>query len=156
MQGQDKFDRWISKYPHPNRPFFERPHWTRREFFRIAGAGVTASFLAKRYLRAADVTSAGVATQNKAKNTIFILLAGAPSHIDTFDLKVISGVTPASFNPTTVNGINWPTGLMPKMAAQLGNIAIVRSLRAWALVHSLAQTWTQIGRNPAAALGNSR
>ena len=27
-------------------------------------------------------------------------------------------------------------------------------MNAWALVHSLAQTWAQIGRNPAAALGN--
>ena len=27
-------------------------------------------------------------------------------------------------------------------------------MRSHALVHSLAQTWTQIGRNPAAALGN--
>lgn len=27
-------------------------------------------------------------------------------------------------------------------------------MNAWALVHSIAQTWTQIGRNPAAALGN--
>src|SRR5258708_15458652 len=27
-------------------------------------------------------------------------------------------------------------------------------MSAWALVHSLAQTWSQIGRNPAAALGN--
>ena len=43
---------------------------------------------------------------------------------------------------------------MPKLAARLPDIAIVRSMRAWALVHSLAQTWTQIGRNPAAALGN--
>ena len=33
-------------------------------------------------------------------------------------------------------------------------MAIVRSVRAWALVHSLSQTWVQIGRNPAAALGN--
>ena len=33
-------------------------------------------------------------------------------------------------------------------------MAIVRSVQSWALVHSLAQTWTQIGRNPAAALGN--
>ncbi|MCL5460382.1 hypothetical protein M3M33_17220, partial [Loigolactobacillus coryniformis] len=27
-------------------------------------------------------------------------------------------------------------------------------MRSWALVHSLAQTWTQIGRSPAAALGD--
>jgi len=40
------------------------------------------------------------------------------------------------------------------MGAQLPNFTIVRSVQAWALVHSLAQTWLQIGRNPAAALGN--
>ena len=27
-------------------------------------------------------------------------------------------------------------------------------MQAWALVHSLAQRWTQIGRNPSAALGD--
>ena len=36
----------------------------------------------------------------------------------------------------------------------MGDFAIVRSMQAWALVHSLAQTWTQIGRNPAGVLGN--
>ena len=45
-------------------------------------------------------------------------------------------------------------GILPKMGQQLGNMAIVRSMNAWALVHSLAQHWTQIGRNPAAALGD--
>ncbi len=45
---------------------------------------------------------------------------------------------------------------MPKLGALLGSnkFSIVRSMRAHALVHSLGQTWTQIGRNPAAALGN--
>ncbi|HZT31722.1 MAG TPA: DUF1501 domain-containing protein [Bryobacteraceae bacterium] len=155
MEGQTKFDRFVSRYPHPHQPFFHRPHWTRRRFFQILGSGVTASFLAERYARAADVsTSASVTTQNTAKNTIFILLAGAPSHIDTFDFKLVSGVTPDSFAPASISGVTWPSGLLPKMADQLKNIAIVRSMRAWALVHSLAQTWTQIGRNPAAALGN--
>ena len=36
----------------------------------------------------------------------------------------------------------------------MGDFTIVRSMQAWALVHSLAQTWTQIGRNPAGVLGN--
>ena len=53
-----------------------------------------------------------------------------------------------------MNGILFPTGLLPKLARQLPILAIVRSMRAHALVHSLAQTWSQIGRNPAAALGN--
>ena len=44
---------------------------------------------------------------------------------------------------------------MPKLGAHDSAISrIVRSMRSHALVHSLAQTWTQIGRNPAAALGN--
>ena len=119
----------------------------------VLGSGVTGSYLASLPLRAAD-TRPAVTTQNKAKNVIFILMTGAPSHVDTFDLKMTSGVTPSNFNPATVNGIYWPTGLMPKIAGQLGNVAVVRSMRSWALVHSLAQTWTQIGRSPAAALGD--
>ena len=128
---------------------------SRRAFFEIAGAGVTASYLTGNQARGCTVqTSQPVTTQNKAKNVIFILLAGAPSHTDLFDLKVVNGTTPAAFNPTIVNGTNWPMGILPKMGQQLGNIAIVRSMNAWALVHSLAQHWTQIGRNPSAALGN--
>lgn len=152
MNLREEFDRTAARHPH--RTFFSRPHWTRREFFRVMGAGVTGSFLAERYARAAGTVSASAATRNTARNVVFILLAGAPSHIDTFDLKVLPGITPDSFQPETINGLLWPTGLLPKLAEQLPRIAIVRSMRAWALVHSLAQTWTQIGRNPAAALGN--
>jgi len=36
----------------------------------------------------------------------------------------------------------------------LSDIGIVRSMSSWALVHSLAQTWVQIGRNPTSALGD--
>jgi hypothetical protein len=151
---KNKFDR-IDKDFTPQRPaFFNRPHWTRRQFFQVAGACVTGSYLSQRYARAADITASSVSTINKAKNVIFILLAGAPSHTDTFDLKFLDGTTPPSFAPDTVNGIFFPTGLLPKITVQLPNITIVRSMRSHALVHSLAQTWSQIGRNPAAALGN--
>jgi hypothetical protein len=101
-----------------------------------------------------DVTSAGVTTQNKAKNVIFILLSGAISHTDTFDLKVVNGVTPSNFTLTLTSGVNWPVELLPKMGGLLPNLVLVRSMQAHALVHTLAQHWTQIGRNPAAALGN--
>src|SRR5207248_9101124 len=115
---------------------------------------VTGSMLWRPRAQAASpVVSAPVTTQNKAKNVIFILLTGAPSHTDTFDFKM-SPDTPATLKPDTIGGIVWPTGLLPKMADQLPNMAIVRSVRAWALVHSLSQTWVQIGRNPAAALRN--
>ena len=154
MDGQEKFEQFLKKYPHPHKAFFERPHFTRRRFFEILGAGVTASYLCSRPVSGEVTQLASVTTQNKARNVIFILLAGAPSHTDTFDFKMVPGITPPTFNPATTNGILWPAGLLPKIGAQLGDIAIVRSMRAWALVHSLAQTWTQIGRNPAAALGN--
>ncbi len=153
---QEKFDKFFEKYGWGHKSFFNRPHWTRRRFFQVLGAGVTASYLTQRYAKAQTsvTTNSGMVTKNTAQNVIFILLAGAPSHTDTFDLKVLPGTTPASFNPETANGVLWPTGLLPNLGNMLGDFAIVRSMQAHALVHSLAQTWTQIGRNPAAALGN--
>jgi len=155
MSQRDRFERFVARFPHDHRTFFQRPHWTRRCFFQLLGSGITGSFLSQRYAGAADaITQSSVSTVNKARNVIFILLAGAPSHIDTFDFKFVPGVTPETFQPETIQGLTWPVGLLPKLADHLPKMAIVRSVRAWVLVHSLAQTWTQIGRNPAAALGN--
>ncbi len=153
MNGNEKLERYLQKYPHAHRTFSQRPHWSRREFFELAGAGVVASFLPRRAF-ADGVSQAAPQLVNKAKNVIFILLTGAPAHVDTFDLKELSGTTPADFQPTTVNGIRWPMGLLPGIGGKLNDIVIVRSMRAWALVHSLGQSWVQIGRNPAAALGD--
>jgi hypothetical protein len=155
MTGQEKFNQFVDKYPHPHRSLFNRPHLSRRAFFEVAGAGVAGSFLIPKAAQGCTVQVAQqVTTQNTAKNVIYIQMAGAPSHTDMFDLKVLNGTTPAAFTPTMVKNTNWPMGILPKMGAQLGNMAIVRSVNAWALVHSLAQEWVQIGRNPAAALGN--
>jgi len=154
MNEQEKFDKQFLKNPHPVATFSQRPHLSRRRFMNIAGTGVTASWLASKLPAASIVSSTPVTTVNKARNVIFILLAGAPSHTDTFDFKVINGTTPATFAPDTANGVTFPAGLMPKLAATMDQFAIVRSMQAWALVHSLAQTWTQIGRNPAGVLGN--
>src|SRR5215468_1130723 len=141
---QEKINQWFRKYGWNNKTFFNRPHWTRRAFFSVLGAGVTGAFLPERYARAADVATAGADVKGTAKNVIFILLAGAPSHTDTFDLKMVNGVTPTSFTPATIgNGVFFPTGLLPNLAAQVADFAIVRSVRAHALVRSLAQTWTQ-------------
>jgi hypothetical protein len=156
MTPLEKFNRFVEKHPHHHKTFFNRPHLTRRTFFELMGAGVTGSFLLAKPAQACTVqTQQSVTTINKAKNVIFILLAGAPSHTDLFDMKPVSVTgAPSTVTPTTTHNTLWPMGLMPKIGAQLPNIAIVRSMQAWALVHSLAQTWTQIGRNPAAALGN--
>ena len=152
--NRKQFEKFLAENPGARRPaFFRRPHWTRRNFFQIVGAGVAGSFLT-REAKAAACSSQSVTTQNTARNVIFVLMAGAPSHVDTFDFKMTNGVTPAAANPATLSGILWPTGILPNLGNMLGDIAIVRSAQAHALVHTLGQTWVQIGRNPAAALGN--
>ena len=121
----------------------------RRVFFKTTLGGVAGYFASPlNVLAAPPVTrQLGAPTLNTAKNVIFILMRGAPSQIDTFDLKVGSW-TPADFNPTTVGDMDFPEGLLPNITAQLGHISVVRSMQSTALVHPLLQTWTQIARNP--------
>jgi hypothetical protein len=130
------------------------PQLGRRSFFRIASAGVAGYFLAplsgKSFEARAETNAARLF--GKAKNVIFIHMQGAPSHVDTFDLKV-GPWTPADFNPTSYNGVLFPQGLMPNIATHLNKISIVRSVRAPALVHSLQMVWTQIARNPTSLMG---
>src|SRR3954469_3794684 len=125
MKELDRFNRFVNRHPHDHTPFFKRPHRSRRQFFQLLGAGVTGSMLLRPMSAATTkITSSSVTTQNKAKNVIFILLTGAPSHIDTFDFKMTPS-TPATLQPETISGMNWPTGILPKLAAQLPNFAVV-------------------------------
>jgi len=124
----------------------------RRIFFEIAGAGIAGYFLAPIDLGAqiAPTTQEPAVLMNTAKNVVFVLLQGAPSHTDMFDLKVGSW-TPANFAPTTLNGADFPSGLLPTLASQFDKLALLRSCQSNALVHSLLQTWNQIARNPASS-----
>lgn len=146
-------ERFLKKHPHPHPPLWERPTLSRRNFFRVLGTGLTgyALFQTARPLRL--LAQASVLPLNTAKNCIFLQLAGGPAHTEMFDLKTGSW-TPAEWNPTPYGEILFPQGLLPRTAERLGEIVIVRSMRAWALVHSLAQTWMQIGRSPASAVGS--
>jgi hypothetical protein len=153
---QERFERFVAKHPHDHTHFWRRPAATRRGFFRLVGAGVSGCFFTGERLLAQQTypwTAASVETQNRARNLVFVLLAGAASHTDTFDLKVVPGVTPNDLRPESINGILFPVGILPRTAEHLGRIAIVRSVRSWSAVHGLAQTWTQIGRNPISAFG---
>ncbi|NOT63433.1 MAG: DUF1501 domain-containing protein [Acidobacteria bacterium] len=139
-----------------NRPTFG-PMMGRRHFFGAAAAGVTGFFLTPyaEDVQAMTLNRAvtGAQLKDTARNVIFVLMNGAPSHSDTFDLKV-GAWTPADFNPTTYFGdVLFPQGLMPTIAEKLNRIGIVRSLRAPALVHGLQQIWVQIARNPTSQLG---
>ncbi len=127
----------------------------RRLFFQIAGTGVAGYFLSPFDLlarRSPSPNANPASITGTAKNAIFVFLPGAPSQFDTFDLRVDSW-TPEDFRPTTINGIDFPEGLLPNIAQQLDKISIVRSCQASALVHSLLQAWNQIARNPTSATG---
>ncbi|MBL8179720.1 MAG: DUF1501 domain-containing protein [Bryobacterales bacterium] len=145
---KDKFGFNWSRIPGTH--FWNSPHLGRRVFFRHLGATVGGYYLLPQ--RPLETIAHAAATPvNTAKNCIFILMAGAPSHVDTFDLKE-GAWTPASFAPTSYGDVRWPQGLMPKLAEQLDSISLARSVKPWAAVHNLAQDWVQIGRNPTAAL----
>ena len=89
------------------------PMIDRRMFFKIGATGVAGYFVSPLETFAQISTTTGPATiLSTAKNCIFILLPGAPSQTDTFDLHV-GQWTPANFDPQTINGIDWPSGLMP-------------------------------------------
>src|SRR6185436_9094408 len=127
----------------------------RRFFFKIAATGVVGCFVSPMEMFAQSTTWNPQATiLSTAKNVIFVLLPGAPSQSDTLDLRV-GAWTPQNFAPTTINGIDWPAGLLPNLATQLslGRFSIIRSCQSTALVHPLLQNWTQIARNPTSATG---
>src|SRR5215831_12259842 len=127
----------------------------RRIFFKIAATGVAGYFVSPLQTMAQTVTTTpGATIFSTAKNCIFVLMAGGPSHMDTLDLRVGSW-TPADFAPTTINGIDFPNGLLPNLGAQLNlnRFSIIRSCQSLALVHSLLQNWNKIARNPANATG---
>lgn len=131
---------------------FDGPGLSRRVFARLGASGLVASWFLEPSRLLASARSS-VPVRGTARNLVLVSLAGAPSHVDTFDFKE-GPWTPPAFQPETYGGVRFPRGLMPRLAARLDTVTLVRSCRAWALVHGLAQTWNQISRNPASALGS--
>ena len=99
--GEDKHKKYLDRRPHAHRSFSQGVHFSRRQFFELIGAGVTASYLVGN-VEAAETAAVQAVTRNTAKNVIFILMTGAPSQTDTFDLKMVNGVTPASLKNSHV------------------------------------------------------
>ena len=153
MSERERFERLVRKWQPEHRCFFERPHSTRRCFFRDALTGVGGFVLADRLAQGETESAGPVETKNTAKSVIFLFLRGAPSHVDTFDFKNLPGVTPRDFAPESFSGVTLPTKLLGNTARVIDKIAIIRSGLAWARAHPLAQTWLQIGRNPTSATG---
>jgi hypothetical protein len=124
------------------------PRQGRRMFFKHMAAAVGGyMFLPSKQ----TLAKAATPTIGTAQNVIFILLQGAVSHTDTFDLKE-GPWTPSFMAPTSYGSIRFPQGLMPNLANSLQDIAFLRTLRSHNTAHPLAQAWLQIGRNPVQGL----
>jgi hypothetical protein len=129
--------------------------FSRRNFLRVAGTGLVASYFADVFdprLLMAQTSNVAVNLRSTAKSCIFIYLQGAPSQTDMWDFKE-GAWTPLDLAPTSYGEVRWPQGLLPKTAEHLGKLSLVRCGLAWAAVHPLAQAWAQIARNPSGATG---
>ena len=102
--------------------FWARPQLSRRLFFRHI-APLSAVISCCRRVRWKRVARAAGSPIGTAKNVIFVLMSGGPSHSDTFDLKEGSW-TPSFMAPTSYGDIRWPQGIMPKLGEQMDNIAL--------------------------------
>lgn len=127
---------------------------SRRGFLQVGAGGLVASWFLSTPVSAWAATTAQVTPRASARNVIFVFLPGAPSQVDTWDLKE-GAWTPPDFAPASFGGgLRFPAGLLPNVSAHLSDIAILRSVKASALVHGLSQTWLQIARNPTGATGS--
>lgn len=77
---------------------------------------------------------AGFAARPLRRKTVFIEMAGGPSHVDTFDLQ-IGPWTPSWMRPVSFGNILFPAGLMPRLAEMPDRFRLIRGLEAPATRH---------------------
>jgi hypothetical protein len=118
---------------------------TRRRFLRHAGLGGLAYFWADCLHAAA---AGGKRSKARAKSVILIFNAGAPSHLDLWDMKpdAPDGVR-GSFKPiaTNVPGIR-VSELLPHLARRADQYAVVRTVHHSHTQHNTGMYWSIVGR----------
>lgn len=120
--------------------------------FAVAGLGKMAyAYPSQSHLGLGHQANFKVATRNSAKNLIFVLLEGGASHVDTFDLK-LRPETPALLGAQNLGGMQWPSGIMPKLATMHQKFSLVRSLTAVEAVHERAVYHLVTAHRPDASL----
>ena len=121
---------------------------SRRELLRVGGLGMLGVSLPRLLQAAASpASSATDAAFGRAKNIIFLYLAGGPPQHETFDPKPDA---PAEirgpFNPISTNipGIQF-CELLPRTAALADKLAVVRSMATDDNTHSSSSHWVLTG-----------
>ena len=126
---------------------------SRREALSLGGYGLLGAF-AEQALVPVQARAAGRSNpRGSARYCIVIELAGALSHIDSFDFKENAG-TQKDFDVRPIrNDLYLSHRLFPELSKEMDRFAIVRSMKSHEVVHFRGQYYTQAGRplNPAQA-----
>src|SRR5438128_3720770 len=114
----------------------------RRDLLRVGSLGLAATLVP------GSLASAERKTPAKARSVILLWMAGGVTHIDSFDPKPdappeVRGTL--STIPTSLPGVRF-TEVMPGLARQTHNLALVRSFSHDSDDHFLSQAWALSGR----------
>jgi hypothetical protein len=114
-------------------------------------AASLAAFMAIARRSDARVQTAGVTVRGTARACIFVYLTGAPSHLDTFDIKDAPWNPPDADIRQGVGGIALNVNLFPKLSQYTGDMCILRSVRSWEAAHERGVFYMQTAHpaNPA-------
>jgi hypothetical protein len=125
----------------------------RRDALRLGGYGLLGAF-ADQAMSPVMARAAGRSNpRGTARYCVLIELAGALSHVDSFDFKDGAG-TQKDFDVRPIwNDLYLSYRLFPELSKEMDRIAIVRSMKSHEVVHFRGQYYTQAGRplNPAQA-----
>jgi hypothetical protein len=125
----------------------------RRDLLKLGGYGLLGSFASQTFAPIQLHAAGRGKPRGTARFCVVIELAGALSHIDSFDFKENAG-TQKDFDVRPVrNDLYLPYRLFPQLSGQMDKLSIVRSMKSHEVVHFRGQYYTQAGRplNPAQA-----
>ena len=122
---------------------------SRRDMLKASGS--LAAFLALARRGDVHASSVDVRMRGSARAVVFVYLNGAPSHVDTFDVK------DGPWNPRDADIRQYPGGialsrtLFPKLSELTSDMCILRSVRSWEAAHERGVFYMQTGHpsNPA-------
>src|SRR5262249_5865328 len=92
---------------------------------------------------------------NTADACIFVKLAGAISHMDTFSVKV-GAWTPDDWDVPESGDIRLPNRIFPNLLGQTDKFSLIHSVQAWVPVHAVGQYWIDTSQDFNAALAAER
>ncbi len=125
----------------------------RRDVLRLGGYGLLAAFADQALMPIRARAAGRTNPAGTARFCVLIELAGAISHLDTFDFKESKG-TPQDLDVRPVrNDLYLSRRLFPELSKEMDKVTIVRSMKSHEVVHFRGQYYTQAGRplNPAQA-----